>query len=274
MPSLRKSSRVSEAPGQGAERPLAGKKVVVTRARSQAKSLAWQLERHGARVIEFPTIEIWPPDEAIDTGSMEGFDWIVFTSLNTVTRFVQLLQREGKALADLKGVKICAMGPSTAAAVESQGCHVDFVPEKFIAESVLEGLKAREEGLDGRRFLLPRGNLARSFLPGELRKHGADVTEIIVYRTVRPETPEGDVEALIAEEPDIVTFTSSSTACNFCEILGEKRIHQLKEATVFASIGPMTTKAAQKAGLEIGIEPQQHDVPGLVEAIVQWTKQG
>lgn len=250
------------------DRPLTGKKIVVTRARDQAGKLASALEVLGACVIEFPTIEIEPIAARFDVGSMAGFDWVVFTSANTVRCFAMVLE-SAKVPFDLQGAKVCVVGPATQRAVEGRGVQVDLIAEEYIAEGVLAALERTEDGLDGQRMLVPHGELARDLLPDALRARGADVAEPIVYRTVCPEVPEEEKDALVAARPDIVTFTSASTAGHYVQILGPEGIEALGEV-VYASIGPQTTQAAEAAGLTISIEPERHDVPGLVEAIERY----
>lgn len=247
---------------------LTGKKVVVTRAREQAGKLATALEDLGARVIEFPTIEIEPIAARFDVGSLAGFDWAVFTSANAVRCFAMVLEREG-VLFDLQGAKVCAVGPATRHAVEERGLQVDLVPEEYIAEGVLAAFEQTEHGIAGQRILVPHGELARDLLPDALRAQGADVAEPIVYRTVCPDITVEEKDALVAARPDIVTFTSASTARHYVQILGAARIEALGEVA-YASIGPQTTQAAEAAGLKISVEPDRHDVPGLVEAIERY----
>lgn len=253
-------------PGQ----PLAGKKIVVTRARAQAGKLAERLEALGATIIEFPTIDIQPVDAPVDLKSPAGFDWVVFTSANAVRFFAAALNREGSSLEALRPAQICAVGPATADAIRERGIEVDLLPPEYVAESVLDALKEHDPDLGSKCMLLPRGDIAREFLPDALRALGADVTELVVYRTTCPKTPEAAIDALVAAQPDIVTFTSASTATNFCELLGERRIETLKADTAFASIGPQTTQAARAHGLEIALEPDRHDVPGLVDRVAAW----
>lgn len=250
------------------DKPLAGKRIVVTRARAQAEKLATALEELGAEVIEFPTIAIEAIEALFDVASLAAFDWVVFTSVNGVECFAKVLERGGGSF-DLQGAKVCAVGPATQRAVEERGTAVDLVPDEFIAEGVLDALEETEAGIAGQRILVPHGELARDLLPDTLRAHGAEVAEPIVYRTVCPEVTDEAKDALVEALPDLVTFTSASTARHYVEILGRERLDALAEV-VYASIGPQTTQAAEAAGLTIAIEPARHDVPGLVEAIARF----
>lgn len=247
---------------------LIGKKVVVTRPRAQAGKLAAALEALGAEVIEFPTIVIEPIQARFDVASLNEFDWVVFTSSNGVRCFADLLERGGVPFS-MQGAKVCAVGPATEAALEERSVAVDLVPEEFIAEGVLSALELAEAGIARRRVLLPRGELARDTLPEGLRDLGAEVMEVVVYRTVCPQVSEEAKDALVAAQPDIVTFTSGSTARHYVKTLGPTRIAALGEA-VYASIGPQTTQAAEEAGLKIAIESMRYDVPGFAEALERY----
>lgn len=247
---------------------LIGKKVVVTRPRAQAGKLAAALEALGAEVIEFPTIVIEPIQARFDVASLNEFDWVVFTSSNGVRCFADVLERGGVPFS-MQGAKVCAVGPATEAALEERSVAVDLVPEEFIAEGVLSALELAEAGIARRRVLLPRGELARDTLPEGLRDLGAEVMEVVVYRTVCPQVSEEAKDALVAAQPDIVTFTSGSTARHYVKTLGPTRIAALGEA-VYASIGPQTTQAAEEAGLKIAIESMRHDVPGFAEALERY----
>ena len=259
-------------PDDHADRPLLGKKIVVTRARTQAGKLAAALEALGAEVIEFPTIVIEPIEACFDVASLSEFDWVVFTSSNGVQYFADLLERAGVPIG-MRGAKVCAVGPATKAALEERGVAVDVVPEEFMAEGAISALEKTEVGVAGRRVLLPRGELARDTLPEGLRDLGAEVKEIVVYRTVCPQVPAEAKDALVAGQPHIVTFTSGSTARHYVEILGPTRIAALGKL-VYASIGPQTTQAAEEAGLKIAIESMRHDIPGFVEALERDEERG
>lgn len=249
---------------------MQGLKVVVTRARSQAGQLVDLLDALGAEIIEYPTIEIRSPDPPPQVDSLDGYDWVVFTSRNGVVLFAEACARAGKVFLDIAGARICAVGPATAEALRELGLRVDLLPEEYVAESLLDALTDGGQALAGKRFLLPRGDIARSFLPKELKKLGAEVTELVVYETVRPAGAEEGAPALVASRPDVVTFTSSSSARNLCELLGASGLDALKRGTAFASIGPKTTETAEQLGLTVEIDAKQHDIPGLVDAVVEW----
>ena len=260
------------AESQENDRPLAGKRIVVTRPRAQADAFVRALEELGARVMLFPTIEVRPLHSEIPAALSTPFDWIVFTSANAVESFFTVLEETERAQVDVGAARICAVGPATAEAVQHHGASVDLIPEVYVAEAVLEALRV-EIGSDfkGKRILLPRGNIARKFLPLQLREHGAEVVEWTVYETVCPQTEPEAIDALVKARPDLVTFTSASSAQNFCTLLGEARLNRLNKATAFVSIGPATTEAATQLGMRIDAQPGRHDIEGLVEELIDWS---
>jgi len=255
-------------------RPLFGKKIVVTRSRAQASDFVEAIESLGAEAVEMPTIKIADPedfgplDAAVD--NIGKFDWIVLTSVNAVGRFVDRLFERGGDIRDLKGIKICAIGAATAEEVRKSRVRVDLIPPKYVAESIVEELQ-KQGAIEGKRFLLPRADIARSLLPDEIHRLGGEAVEVDVYRTVLEEDADaGIIQRLVDGEIDLVTFTSSSTVRNFAKILGGERLEKIKKNTHFASIGPITTQTAEELGIPIHTEAPQHDIPGLTEAIVEY----
>ncbi|GMW00619.1 MAG: bifunctional uroporphyrinogen-III C-methyltransferase/uroporphyrinogen-III synthase [Candidatus Hydrogenedentota bacterium] len=249
-------------------RPLFGKRIVVTRARGQAGELSKSLRELGADVFEFPTIAIEPADSDESYAHAGDFDWIVLTSVNGAEMLFERMEEQGLDGRSLASVKLCVIGSATAEAVRKRFLKVDLMPDKYVAEDLMAALTAHEGDLRGKRFLLPRADIARSFLPKELRARGAEVIELVAYRTVIPATSEELAERLMAYNPDLVTFTSSSTARNFHEMIGQERTRHLAATARFAGIGPITSQTANELGLPITIEPVQHDIPSFVEAIV------
>ncbi|MEK7850428.1 MAG: uroporphyrinogen-III synthase, partial [Deltaproteobacteria bacterium] len=250
-------------------RPLFGKRVVVTRAREQASDFVEILERQGACVVEFPTIEIVPPAswDAIDGAleRLEAYDWALFTSVNGVKYFIERLKAKGKDVRDLKGIKLCAIGPKTASEIEALGLRLDFVPKEFRAEGIIEGLG----DVKGMRILLPRAEVAREILPDELTRMGATVDVVTAYRTMRPEGKTAEIKDLFREgKIDIVTFTSSSTVTNFLQMFEEREGADLLHDVKVASIGPITAETAKKHGIETKIMPKNYTIPALAEAIL------
>src|SRR3990172_10176741 len=253
------------------KRPLFGRTIVVTRARDQASDFARELEELGARVIEFPTIKIAEPEDIspLDHAvrNLSKFHWVIFTSVNGVEAFFRRLSHLGMDARELKGVKICAIGPATADEVRKHCLNVDCQQSKYVAEEVLEEITRRED-LRGKRVLMPRADIARSFLPEELNKLGAEAVEVTAYRTVLAEA--GDkklLDRLMAGEVDVVTFTSSSTVRNFVQLIGKKNLTRLNGKVRFASIGPITTGTAKELGINISMEAKKYTIPGLVEVI-------
>lgn len=248
----------------GEEMPLAGSRIVVTRAREQAGPLSDRLRQLGAEVVELPVIAFAPPE---DLGPLEralaslaGYDWTIFTSANAVEWFFAL---GGEAARGLRS-KICAIGPATAQALESVGRTADAVPAEYVAESVVAALSAAP--LAGLKVLLPRAAVGRDVIPDELTAFGAAVDVVPVYRTVVPPELAEAAQALFegAGRPDWVTITSSSTVKNLLAAVGAQRVEGVK----FASIGPVTSEVARMHGLDVAAEAAPYTVEGLIKALV------
>lgn len=242
--------------------PLFGQTIVITRAREQAGALAARLAELGGNVVEIPTIEIqpasdWKPlDAAISR--LESFDWLIFTSANGVRFFMQRLDASQRDLRGLRA-RICAIGPATAAAVAALHLKVDLMPAEYVAESVVAAFE--KIPLEGARVLLPRAAVARDLIPEELEKLGARVQVVEAYRTVKPE----HVSWPESSHPDWVVFTSSSTVENFHALFGAERLKGVR----VASIGPVTSVTARRLGIEVSVEPEEHTIPALAQAIVR-----
>jgi len=248
---------------------LRGKRIVVTRARAQAGALAERLEAAGADVIEFPTIEVVAkrPEAAIPPA--EGYDGIVFTSANGVRYFAEALAAQGRSLADFREGLVCAVGPATAAAARDHGLPATLTPDAFVADALVPAMAATCGELSGRRFLLPRGNLGSSTLPDALAAAGAGVDKCIVY-TTRPVKPAAETVAALADRPpDVLTFTSSSTAENFHAAFNDEQRNRLQARCRVAAIGPVSAATLESLGWRVDIQPDMHDIPHLVEAIAR-----
>ena len=247
-------------------RALAGKRIVVTRTRTQAGVLSAQLGGLGADVIELPTIRIEPPSDLRGFAELvqdaHAYDWIVFTSPNGVNAFFDLFYKLYDDAREIGGAKIAAIGPATAQRVKDFRLHVDLQPEEFVAEAVVREFK-KQGGVENLRILLARAEKARDVLPKELSAMGGIVDEGFAYQTV-PETRDdnGARRRLSEEGADLITFTSSSTVENFMA-LGLPWPSGMR----VASIGPVTSKTARDVGLTVDIEARRHDIPGLVDAI-------
>ena len=253
-------------------RPLFGRRIVVTRAREQAVELTRALEELGASVVSMPAIRFVPPENpaplqaACDAAST--FDWLVFTSVNGVEHFMrEYLARHD--IRDLKGPRICAVGPTTAAALTRYGLRPEVTPEEYRSEGILPAL--REYGpVAAKRFLLPRADIARESLPEELRGAGAYVADVTAYRTVEAAEGSGQdiYRMLLDREIDAVTFTSASTVRSFVQMLGAEQAADLLRSLVIAAIGPVTAAAATEAGLVPAVVPAEYTIPALVDALV------
>jgi uroporphyrinogen III methyltransferase/synthase len=261
------------------ERPLFGKRIVVTRSREQAGELVDLLESLGAEPIEAPMIRITPPDDyaPLDQAIADAgtYQWIVFTSANAVDAFMRRLQSGAGDIRNLKGVKLCAIGSVTATRLSKYGVNADLEPAEYRSESIVPSLReAGHTDFKGVRFLIPRADIAREVLVEELRKAGADVTDVIAYRTVLAEIErEGDPDIyrmLLEKRIDVVTFTSPSTVRNFAQVLGPEQAADLLRTTAVASIGPVTAEAAEQYGIATSIMPAQYTITALVDAIVAY----
>lgn len=255
------------------ERPLFGKRVVVTRAREQASTLTDLLLARGADPIEFPAIRIQP---LADQGTLEraladlsGYDWVVFTSVNSAPIVAQRLAASGRDARAFGSARVAAIGPATAESVRlALGVRADYVPAEAVGEAVIEGWP--ESDMNGRRVLIPRALEGRDLIPRRLSDMGAVVDVVPVYETVRDDSAAEPLRAqLLAREIDAVTFTSSSTVRNFVESLqmDGHNVSDLLDGVVVAAIGPVTAQTAQDLGLNVGMVADEHTIPGLVEAL-------
>ena len=257
------------------DRPLFGRRLVVTRSREQAGELVEMLEERGAEAIQAPTIRIAPPEdlEGLDRACLDAaaYDWIVFTSANAVDSFMGRLLANGD-IRDLKGVRLCAIGPSTAQRLSRYGIRVDLTPDEARSEAVIEALKSTGP-LQGARFLLPRADIAREVLADQLRDAEAEVSEVVAYRTLlaggERDADHDIYRMLLDRQIDAVTFTSASTVKNFAKILGEEQAADLLNTTIVASIGPVTAEAAQQLGIHTTVMPERYTIPDLVDALVE-----
>ncbi|MFA5802594.1 MAG: uroporphyrinogen-III C-methyltransferase [Thermoleophilia bacterium] len=264
------------------DRPLFGKRVVVTRSRAQASDLVDQLRELGAIPVEFPTIKVVDPVEgyaALDAAIAKlrgsdrpAYDWAVFTSVNGVEKFFERLAQTGD-VRDLKGLKLGAIGPATAAALKQRGLKLDFVPPEYRAEAIVDGLL--EMGIKGSRVLIPRAKEAREVLPEKLAEAGAEVEVVTAYETILDDSGAEDMkDMLMSGEIDIITFTSSSTVKNFVQLLDGFDFSALPANVTIASIGPVTADTARDLGLNVDLEADEYTIPGLVRALVAGIRPG
>ncbi|MDW5593325.1 uroporphyrinogen-III C-methyltransferase [Conexibacter stalactiti] len=241
------------------ERPLAGRTVAVTRARAQASGLAAQLRELGAEALETPAIRIVPVDSGLALDP-SGYDLVCLTSPNGVRHLFERLAAGGRDARALAEATVAAIGPGTARALRAHGVIADVVPERFVAESLIEALAE----VPVRRALIARARVARDVLPDALRARGAEVDIVDLYETVA-ERLDGDARAA-AGSADYVTFTSSSTVRFFLDALGGA--DAIGPATRLVSIGPVTSATLRELGLEPHVEASEHDVDGLVAALL------
>ena len=258
------------------DKPLFGKKVIVTRAREQASDLLRLLEEAGADCIEFPTIEITPLDnyDSLDRAfeKLAAYNWIIFTSVNGVKIFFKKLEEHGWDSRKLCGVKIAAIGSKTAFELKTFGINPDLVPNEYRAESIITELM-KGGPVKGLSFLIPRAETAREILPAELEKMGASVDVVPIYRTIRPSADIGKIKKMLTEgEVDIITFTSSSTVQNFMEMFKDSSddFHMCMKKPAIMCIGPITADTASKAGLTVKAMPEEYTVEALVAVIIDW----
>ncbi len=254
------------------ERVLFGKTIVVTRAREQASDFRVLLEEKGAQCLEFPTIEVvrpssWKPlDSAIE--HLEDYDWVIFTSVNGVRFFFQRLQKNREDVRALRGVRLGAIGPKTAAALKERGLRLDLVPSVYRAEALIDSLG--QEEVRGKKFLLPRAAKAREILPEKLREMGANVDVISAYETLRPpDKGDGVRRRLQKGEIDCITFTSSSTVENFAAMFPKEDLASTVGRATIACIGPITAETARRYGLEVSVMPAEYTIEALVDKIVE-----
>jgi uroporphyrinogen III methyltransferase/synthase len=253
-------------------RPLFGKGVLVTRPRDQAPALSNLLAAQGAEPVECPTLEIHPPDswapvdEAIDT--LQTYDWVIFTSVNGVQLFMDRLWFHQKDVRSLSGLRVCCIGPRTEEEAARRGVAADLIPKDFQAEGILEAMGGL--GVKGQRILIPRAKVAREILPDELKAMGAMVRVVPVYQAVPPALDFAPIrDRLKNREIHYLTFTSSSTVRNFCQLFDHRQeLLELTRNIPVAVIGPITAQTVKEEGLSVDVVASENTVPALVEAIL------
>lgn len=259
--------------------PLFGKKVLITRSRTQSSRLRTLLDEQGAESLELPSIEIAPPDEfseldrilaqygllPLETpfGTISKF-WMIFSSANSVDAVFARLDNYGQDSRVFADSTIGAIGPATAAALAQRGIRADFVPTTSVSEAVLNELSERE--WYGVPVLLPGADIGRDVLARGLTDLGARIERVTAYRTITPDDAAINARQLLTQGVDVITFTSSSTVRNLMDILdGDK---SLLEPSLIACIGPVTTGTAKELGLRVDLESDEHTVEGLVKTLV------
>lgn len=261
--SLRKSLRWYD------NKPLFGKKVLITRPKHQAARLSRLLEREGAQVLEAPAIEIIPNSREVNRVIKEliDFDWLVFSSANGVSAFFQGLANKGLDSRALFPSKVCAIGPATSQALASRGIKADLIPSDYTTRGILASFRMKR--IRGKYFLLVRTDIAPSELEKELERRGAAVTRLSVYKTVMASKINEEVkEKLINGNIDIIIFTSASTVRGFCNLIG-KDIHSIGKP-VIACIGPVTAAMAKDLGFKVDVMAKEHTIEGLIDALKEY----
>jgi uroporphyrinogen III methyltransferase/synthase len=252
-------------------RPLFGKRVLVTRTRQQSSALAELLRRQGAVPVELPTLDISPvaSDEQLEAmaRSLEAkeYAWCLLTSANAVESVMSYLDRSGRDVRVFAGCRLAALGAATAESLKRYGLRADLVAGEFSSAGLLESL--RQAGVKG-RVLLPRAEGANPALVAGLRDAGCEVDEVVLYESRPPSEVDPDALQVIRDgRIDIATFASSSSVKNLAQLLGPD-FERIKTATI-ACIGPVTSQTAREHGLAVDVEPAEHTIPALVEALAQ-----
>lgn len=250
-------------------KPLFGRKILVTRARHQASVLSQKIRELGGEAVEFPTIEIQPSDNKNELknmyDSLNKYQWLIFTSVNGVELFFEKLNKFGFDIRNLGSAKMCAIGEATRQAIEERCLKVEFTPKEYVAESLIDGLKEKIKPCDN--VLIPRADVAREILPEQLRELGASVDVVPLYKTTIPEKSFEELENIL-QDIDTITFASSSTVTNFVKILGKDNIELLKNKKI-ACIGPITAETAKESGLSVNIMPEEYTIDGLINALME-----
>jgi uroporphyrinogen III methyltransferase/synthase len=254
------------------DRPLFGRRVAVTRAKTRAAELIRLLHERGADVFEFPAVEFVdaPAFQGPTVGELAGFAWIVITSVNGLDTLLRQMQTERLDARDLHGVRLCAISARAAEALHAIALRPDLAPAKYDSEFVADEMERAGGPLRAQRVLIPRAEIGRSALPGVLRARGAEIHELPGYTASIPGDARHSTDSLMRFAPEYVVFNSASAARNLREILGPDRAAQLAQSAVFAAIGPIAARAAAEAGMPAAIVPARHRIPDLVEAIAAY----
>jgi uroporphyrinogen III methyltransferase/synthase len=248
---------------------LTGFRILITRSKNENLILSEKLRALGAVTVELPTIEVVPPEDTDNLDrhieTLSTYDWVIFTSAHGVRLFAKRVIELGCSITGLRNLKIAAIGPATAAALESTCREPDYMPQEFLSEEIARGLG----DVNGKRILLPRADIASPRLPEVLRKAGANVDEVVVYRTTAPQDlSSSSLQTILRGGIDVVTFTSPSTVRNLASVAGSSGLERPLKNVKVACIGPVTADAAKALGLHVDVVATNHTVEGLVEAIV------
>jgi uroporphyrinogen-III synthase len=252
--------------------PLAGRRVLVTRATHQASKLCDGLRALGAEPIAVPVLEIRPPasfaplDAALRR--LEGYDWLILTSANTVYALVERASLLDISLDGIALPQVAAVGEATAAAARQAGLPVAFVPPAYVAESLVEGLlQTLQDGASSQRILLARAAVARDVIPDALRSAGAEVDVVDAYQNALPATAPEQLRRAVDDGLDAATFTSSSSATHLAEAARVAGVVWPFAAVPAVSIGPITSQTLRELGWPPAAEAEPSDIPGLIAAV-------
>lgn len=256
-----------------ADKPLAGKRIVSTRAPERSRELAQALERLGAEVISLPMVSFAPPEDwqKLDEQllRLDLFDAVLFLSRNAVRTIFDRCAQLGIKCEVLQSSSrlIGAVGESTARALEEKGLHVNYIAKQGTGEALARELR---ESLGGRSVLLPRSDRGDERIPKALREAGAHVTEVIAYRTVPAANLDASILARIRRaEVDAVIFASPSAFQNFRAAIGGNEVKELSSRMDFVVIGPTTARSIRESGARVAVQAEEASVPGLAGAIAR-----
>ncbi|MDQ1328605.1 MAG: uroporphyrinogen methyltransferase / synthase [Candidatus Poribacteria bacterium] len=254
------------------KKPLSGKRIIITRSLHQAQKMVDLITDLGGEPLTFPTIEIVPPtqSEPMDKSinNIEKYSWLIFTSVNGVSAFLDRMRYLHKDIRSLKDIKICSIGPKTKEELEKHGLVTDYTPESYTSQELSSGLKDILKA--GERILVPRAEIAPDSF-SELRDMGFDIDEVPAYKTIQGS---GNIE-LVRElfhnrKINILTFSSSSTVINFVEMMKSNNLHELLEGVIIACIGPVTASTASNLGIPVHIVANEYTVEGLITSILDY----
>jgi uroporphyrinogen III methyltransferase/synthase len=231
------------------------------------------IESLGGEVVEFPTIEIRPPEsyEPLDQAihRISNYDWVMFTSVNGVEQFLGRFAQVGEKITDIAGLEVVAIGPETAKRLIAAQIQPTLVPEQYQAEGILEAMTPAT--MQGKKVLIPRAAKARDILPDTLRKWGAQVDVVDAYQTVLPRIDVSAVCSLLRQgKIDMVTFTSSSTVSNFAAMVQNQDLSVPLAEVAIACIGPITKKTLEDLGMRADVVAEEFTIPGLLRAMVSY----
>ena len=250
--------------------PLAGRRVLVTRAAHQAGKLSEGLRAKGAEPVEVPVLEIFPPEdfEPLDRAlrQLDEYDWLILTSANAVRALAERAAALGLVFGSMESLKVAAIGPATASEARNAGFSVALIPENYVGESLVASLKGEAVG---KRILLARAAVARDVIPDALRAVGATLDVVDTYKNRMPATAPKQLRQALAEGVDAATFTSSSSVLHLADAARAAGLSFPFAGVAAVSIGRITSATLREAGWEPSIEASQSDIPGLVGAVVK-----